>query len=70
MVETDGLTYHRTPAEQKADRERDQDHTAAGLTPVRFTHAQIKYEPERVVAILRATAAWLKARARPHRLSA
>jgi very-short-patch-repair endonuclease len=60
VVETDGLTYHRTPAEQAKDRERDQDHTAAGLTPLRFTHAQIKFEPDHVVGILRATASWLR----------
>ncbi len=30
VVETDGLRYHRTPAEQAADRRRDQAHTAAG----------------------------------------
>jgi len=57
VIETDGLTYHRTPAEQKTDRERDQAHTAAGLTQLRFTHGQIKYEPDHVSRILRATAA-------------
>jgi very-short-patch-repair endonuclease len=62
VVETDGLTYHRTPAQQAKDRERDQDHSAAGLTPLRFTHAQIKFEPDHVVRILRATASWLQAR--------
>ncbi len=67
VVETDGLTYHRTPAQQAKDRERDQGHTAAGLTPLRFTHAQIKFEPDQVVRVLRATASWL---GRPHRLSA
>ncbi|HEX3360176.1 MAG TPA: DUF559 domain-containing protein [Solirubrobacterales bacterium] len=60
VVETDGLTYHRTPAQQAKDRVRDQDHSAAGLTQLRFTHAQIKFEPERVVRILRATASWLR----------
>ena len=65
VVETDGLTYHRTPAQQAKDRERDQDHAAAGLTQLRFSHAQIKYEPERVVRILRATASWLGAPASP-----
>jgi very-short-patch-repair endonuclease len=60
VVETDGLTYHRTPAEQAKDRVRDQDHSAAGLTQLRFTHAQVRYEPERVVRILRATAGWLR----------
>ena len=37
VVETDGLRYHRTPAQQARDRVRDQAHTAAGLTPLRFT---------------------------------
>jgi very-short-patch-repair endonuclease len=60
VVETDGLTYHRTPAQQAKDRERDQDHTAAGLTPLRFTHGQIRYEPERVARVLRSTAASLR----------
>jgi very-short-patch-repair endonuclease len=48
VVETDGLRYHRTPAQQTRDRLRDQAHQAAGDTPVRFTHSQIRYEPERV----------------------
>lgn len=56
IVETDGLRYHRTPAEQARDRLRDQTHTAAGLTPLRFTHEQVRYEPEHVLAILTATA--------------
>jgi very-short-patch-repair endonuclease len=56
VVETDGLTYHRTAAQQAKDEERDQDHTAAGLTPLRFSHGQIKFEPERVRRVLAATA--------------
>ena len=56
VVETDGLTYHRTPAEQARDRVRDQVHTAAGLTCLRFTRAQVRFEPEHVEAILAATA--------------
>jgi very-short-patch-repair endonuclease len=44
VVETDGLTYHRTPSQQARDRVRDQTHLAAGLTPLRFTHAQVRYE--------------------------
>jgi very-short-patch-repair endonuclease len=59
VVEADGGTYHRTPLQQTADRRRDQDHLAAGLTPVRFTHAQIAYEPGHVEAVLRALAARL-----------
>lgn len=44
VVETDGLTYHRTPSQQTRDRIRDQTLIAAGLTPLRFTHAQVRYE--------------------------
>ncbi len=56
VVETDGLRYHRTPAEQARDRLRDQAHTAAGLTQLRFTHEQVRYEPEYVRRILAQTA--------------
>jgi very-short-patch-repair endonuclease len=52
VVETDGLRYHRTPAHQARDRERDQAHLAAGLTPLRFTHAQIAFEPARATHVL------------------
>jgi very-short-patch-repair endonuclease len=48
VVETDGLRYHRTPAQQRRDRERDQAHTAAGLTTLRFTHAQVHSDPKLV----------------------
>lgn len=54
VVETDGLRYHRTPSAQARDRLRDQAHAAAGLTPLRFTHAQVRYEPEQVVRTLSA----------------
>jgi very-short-patch-repair endonuclease/predicted transcriptional regulator of viral defense system len=56
VVETDGLRYHRTPAQQANDRLRDQVHTAAGLTPVRFTRAQVRYEQAHVEATLAAVA--------------
>jgi len=56
VVETDGLRYHRTPAAQARDRLRDQTHTAAGRTALRFTHFQVRYEPRHVVRILRETA--------------
>jgi very-short-patch-repair endonuclease len=56
VVETDGLRYHRTPAQQARDRERDQAHVAAGLTALRFTHAQVFHEPERVRQTLRTVA--------------
>ena len=56
VVETDGLAYHRTPAQQAADRIRDQTHAAAGMTPLRFTHEQVAFEPEYVEGILKAVA--------------
>ncbi len=52
VVETDGLRYHRTAAQQAKDRLRDQTHAAAGLTPLRFTHAQVRFEPSQVRATL------------------
>jgi very-short-patch-repair endonuclease len=61
IVETDGLRYHRTPAQQVRDRLRDQKHLAQGLTPLRFTHAQIRYEPAHVQAILEAVHARIAA---------
>ncbi|HEX6667424.1 MAG TPA: DUF559 domain-containing protein [Solirubrobacterales bacterium] len=61
VVETDGLRYHRTPAAQARDTLRDQTHTAAGLTSLRFSHHQVMHEPGRVEAVLRRTAARLGA---------
>jgi very-short-patch-repair endonuclease len=48
VVETDGLRYHRTASTQTRDARRDRAHTLAGLTPLRFTHYEIKHEPRRV----------------------
>jgi Transcriptional regulator, AbiEi antitoxin/Protein of unknown function (DUF559) len=59
VVETDGLLYHRTPSAQARDRIRDQTHTASGLTTLRFTHRQVKYEPAYVTETLKQTAARL-----------
>jgi very-short-patch-repair endonuclease len=53
VVETDGLRYHRTPQQQARDRVRDQALTAAGLTLLRFTRAQVRYEPGYVEMMLR-----------------
>jgi hypothetical protein len=58
IVETDGLRYHRTPAQQARAARRDQTHTAAGLRVLRFTHWQITHEPDEVTNVLR--------RLRPH----
>lgn len=52
VVETDGLRYHRTAAQQASDRRRDQVLTAAGLTVLRFTHRQVAHEPREVERIL------------------
>lgn len=57
VVETDGLRYHRTPAQQARDRVRDQAHFAADLIPLRFTRAQVRFEPAHVEEVLAAVAA-------------
>jgi very-short-patch-repair endonuclease len=61
VVETDGLRYHRTPSAQSRDALRDQVHTASGLTPLRFSHWQVKYDPAHVRRVLTDTAAHLRA---------
>ncbi len=58
VVEADSMRYHRTAAQQARDRRRDQAHTAAGFTTLRFTHQQVRYEPEHVIATLRSV--WKK----------
>lgn len=55
VVETDGWRYHRTPSAQARDALRFQRHVAAGLTPLRFSHHQVKYEPGHVREILKGT---------------
>ena len=62
VVETDGWRYHRTPSAQSRDALRFQVHVAHGLTPLRFSHYQVKYEPTHVESILKQTAAHLRAR--------
>jgi very-short-patch-repair endonuclease len=62
VVETDGLRYHRTPAQQAKDRLRDQAHAAAGLVSLRFTRAQVRFEPDYVQATLAAVARRLEGR--------
>jgi very-short-patch-repair endonuclease len=61
VVETDGFRYHRTPSAQARDALRDQTHTAAGLTRLRFSHHHVKFEPTRVQDVLTRTAARLRA---------
>jgi very-short-patch-repair endonuclease len=62
VVETDGLQYHRTAAQQGKDRLRDQVHTVAGLAHLRFTAWQVRYEPDRVRAVLTAVVARIRPR--------
>jgi very-short-patch-repair endonuclease len=62
VVETDGLRYHRTPAQQTRALQRDQAHTAAGMTPLRFSHAQVKFEPGYVRSRLATVARRLSSR--------
>ena len=66
VVETDGLRYHRTPAAQARDRLRDQAHATAGLTTLRFTHAQVHHERDRVRKTLATVARRLTAAAPMH----
>jgi len=53
IVETDGLRYHRTPAQQARAAKRDQKHVAAGFRVLRFTHWQIAYAADEVTDVLR-----------------
>jgi hypothetical protein len=62
LVETDGWRYHRTPSAQSRDALRFQHHTAAGRTPIRFSHWQVKYEPAHVRSVLIQVAANLRRR--------
>lgn len=57
VVETDGLRYHRTPAQQARDLIREQTHKAAGLEPLRYTHWQVAYDQPWVIRTLRDVAA-------------
>jgi very-short-patch-repair endonuclease len=52
VVETDGLTYHRTQMQQLRDRRRDQAHTRAGRTQIRFANLQIRESPSEVAKTL------------------
>jgi very-short-patch-repair endonuclease len=64
VVETDGLRYHRTPTAQLRDARRDRAHVMAGMTPLRFTHYEVRYEPSRVRTELVKTIAMLRKRIR------
>jgi len=64
VVETDGLRYHRTPSAQLRDARRDRAHVMAGMTPLRFTHYEVRYESSRVRTALAKTIAMLRQRIR------
>lgn len=61
VVETDGLQYHRTASTQTRDARRDRAHTLAGMTSLRFTHYEVRYERARVRNELRSAAESLDA---------
>jgi hypothetical protein len=63
VVETDGLRYHRTASAQTRDARRDRAHALAGMTPLRFTHFEVKHEPAQVRHELQRVAAMLQRRA-------
>jgi hypothetical protein len=62
VVETDGLRYHRTASSQTRDARRDRAHALAGMTPLRFTHYEVKHEPRRVRDQLRQAVSMLRKR--------
>jgi very-short-patch-repair endonuclease len=62
VVETDGLRYHRTPSTQARDARRDRTHVLAGMTPLRFTHYEIKHESHQVRGALERAARLLRKR--------
>jgi very-short-patch-repair endonuclease len=55
VVECDGLRYHRTAFTQNKDLVRNNAHMLQSAITLRFSHAQINYEPDYVVATLSAT---------------
>ena len=62
VIETDGLRYHRTPSAQARDARRDRTHTLAGMTPLRFTHYEVKHEAPKVARTLKSAVKLLKKR--------
>jgi len=63
VIETDGLRYHRTASTQTRDAQRDRAHALAGMTPLRFTHYEVKHEPTGVRNELSRAATLLHSRA-------
>ncbi|MGE0068290.1 MAG: hypothetical protein AB7T48_13155, partial [Solirubrobacterales bacterium] len=48
-------TNHHTASAQARDARRDQAHTAAGFSRLRFTHHQVRYEGDYARGILEST---------------
>jgi very-short-patch-repair endonuclease len=46
VVETDGGRFHRTAAQQTRDRKKEHWLAMRGITVLRFTHGQVRFEPE------------------------
>jgi len=63
VAEADSWRYHRTAGQQATDHRRDQAHSAAGLTTLRFPEDQIRYRPDEVIGALVAVAGRLGAQA-------
>ncbi len=59
VVEADGAWAHRSAFKQTTDRRREHAHLLAGLTVVRFTRVQVKFEPQYVEDVLRGVVARL-----------
>ena len=53
IVELDGKRAHRTAAQKRRDAERQRWLEARGYTVIRFSWAQVQYEPQAVAAKLR-----------------
>jgi len=64
IVETDGARFHRTPSAQTRDARRDRAHVLAGMSPLRFTHHEVRYEPATVRRALIDAVAMLQQRLR------
>ena len=60
VIETDSLRYHRTASKQTKDLLRDQSHAVADVERLRFSHAQVRFQPAYVEATIRAVAARLR----------
>lgn len=52
IVETDGRATHLTPTAFESDRRRDAMLQVAGYRVVRFTYAQVIFQPQSVVGVL------------------